>query len=115
MTFPVLPTDPQARLEALVAILLDRSSRYRHQAIGELGSMGEIAVLPLIDLLQSSDDPVVRAGLPIALERLQDPRGFDPVLRLLTDEDAEVREAAYLALWDFKDLRSVPALILALQ
>ena len=87
-------------LQSLLATLIDPKapSSLRHTTIGRLGAMGEIAVLPLLELMQSSDDSLVRRGVPMALGRLGDPRVLNPLIQLLADADPEVREASCLGL-----------------
>lgn len=111
---PELPIEPEARLRMLLSLLLDESGSFRHHAIGRLGG-SEIELLPLIELMQTSTDPVVLTGVPCALARFKDSRAFDALCQTLSHPTAEVRESGCMNLGFLGDPRAVPYLIGMLQ
>lgn len=56
-------------------------------------------------------DPPIRRALAIALGRIGDPRGIDPLERLVVDADPGVRRAAAFALGLLEDVAAAPMLL----
>ncbi|WP_440951842.1 HEAT repeat domain-containing protein [Methanococcoides sp. FTZ1] len=83
-------------------------------AAAALGSIGEPAVEPLIDVL-ADDDPHVRAWAARALGKTDDPRAVEPLVELLNDEDENVRSNAAMALGKLDDRRAIEPLKKALN
>jgi HEAT repeat protein len=79
----------------------------------DLDSLGEAAVLPLIELLHSTD-PRVRQLAAWDLGRLHDQRAVDPLLAMLkqpTSEETLPREAAAMALGNIGGKRAAAGLL----
>ncbi|MDD1652930.1 MAG: HEAT repeat domain-containing protein, partial [Methanomicrobiales archaeon] len=70
----------------LISLLGDVHRGTREQAVRALGSLGEVAVEPLIQAL-SDPDWHVRTGAAVALRIIGDPRAIDPLVRLLSDSN----------------------------
>ncbi|MDD1696072.1 MAG: HEAT repeat domain-containing protein [Methanoregula sp.] len=84
-------------------------------AADALGSLGEIAVEPLLKIL-SYHKMHVRIGVIEALSEIKSTRSVDPLIQtLMTDEDHEVRWVAALALGEIGDNRALPSLVFSLR
>ena len=84
-------------------------------AADALGSLGEIAVEPLLKIL-SYHKMHVRIGVIEALSEIKSTRSVDPLIQtLMTDEDHEVRWVAALALGEIGDKRALPSLVFSLR
>jgi hypothetical protein len=85
------------------------------RAADALGSLGEIALDPLLKIL-SYHKMHVRIGAIEALSEIKSPRSVDPIIKtLMTDEDHEVRWVAALALGEIGDARAIPSLLSSLR
>ncbi|WP_052402626.1 HEAT repeat domain-containing protein [Methanococcoides methylutens] len=83
-------------------------------AAAALGSIGESAVEPLIDVL-GDEDPHVRAYAARALGGTGDSRAVGPVIELLNDENENVRANAAMALGKLDDRRAIEPLTKSLD
>ena len=92
---------------------VDEKSSPGEQAAGALASIGEPAVLPLIDVVKA-DDWRVRRNATCALGVIKDERTVQPVLASLKDQDWRVREKAAWGLGLKKGEQVVEPLIAAL-
>jgi len=85
------------------------------RAADALGSLGEIALEPLLKLL-AYHKMHVRIGAIEALSEIKSPRSVDPLIHTLTtDEDHEVRWVAALALGEIGDKSAIPSLLASLK
>jgi len=98
----------------LVALLGDTDRDTREHAVRALGSLGAVAVEPLIQAL-ADPDWHVRTGAAVALRIIGDPRAIEPLIRSLSDGNRFVRRDAVKSLGRIGDPRAVDPLIRALQ
>ena len=84
--------DP-ARREVVAQVLAERHRpvQVRAMAAATYGRFDHADPAPLIDVLGSGDDPLVRAGAARGLTRLRDPRSLPALVRTLEDGDQRVR------------------------
>ncbi len=113
----------------LIALLKDKDRAVREDAAIALGMIGDPSAVPA--LIEAMQDGSVRVRAIMALGMLADPRSVEPLIRVLegvgislkgtpmpgciVSEEWFIREQAALALGHINDLRSVPALLLALK
>jgi HEAT repeat protein len=93
-----------------------REESWRNAASEELIQAGNFtSVLPLIEVLESDVEPLVRSNAAEALGNIGDRRAIVPLIKALeNDSDILVRRKAADALDKFRDKRAVPAIIAAL-
>ena len=106
----------QARdVRGLIRHLDHNNDDLQWRAADALGSLGEIALEPLLNVL-SYHKMHVRIGAIEALSEIKSPRSVDPLIHTLTtDEDHEVRWVAALALGEIGDKNAIPSLLTSLQ
>jgi hypothetical protein len=106
-------SNPRA-VAPLVALLGDRDRASREHAVRALGSLGPIAVEPLIRAL-ADPDWHVRTGATVALRIIGDGRAIEPLIRTMSDGNRFVRREAAKSLGRIGGTRAVEPLIRLLQ
>ncbi len=87
-----------------------------YATVHALKSIGSPAVQPLIQCLEDKNATVkVRRHASYALGKIEDPRGVEPLIQALKDEDTIVRKNAITYLGEMGVLRTVEPLIQALK
>jgi len=96
----------------LLAALDDPDSTVRANAAAGLG-LNEVsdAVEPLITLLRSDDEDIVRERAATALAQIGDPRAIDPLIDALDDSGTWIRNRVAYVLGASKDPRAVEPLL----
>jgi HEAT repeat protein len=99
----------------ILALLQDDDAKMRESAVNLLGNIGDERAIE--PLIEMLYDPVwdVRWAACHMLPRFEDKRGVKPLIERLKDSQAEVREMAINALVVFEDPRVVEPLIALLQ
>ena len=105
--------DPRA-VAPLVMLLGDGDRGTREQTVRALGSLGKVAVEPLLRAL-GDPDWHVRTGAAVALRIIGDERAIEPLIRALGDKNRFVRREAAKSLGRIGDTRVVEPLIRVLQ
>jgi hypothetical protein len=105
--------DPRA-VAPLIALMSDENRVIREAAAQALGSLGELAVDPLVEAL-ADPDWHIRMGSAIALRIIGDPRGVEPLIRAIGDENRFVRREAVKSIGRIGDPRATDRLIAALE
>jgi HEAT repeat protein len=93
----------------LVRRLGSRRPKQVDRARARLSIIGSPSVVPLIEALEGDDDRVRAHAMPL-LALLQDPRGREPLVAMLLDRDARMREVAVRCLARFPSAEAVVAL-----
>lgn len=88
--------DPRA-IRPLIAILKDPKSREQQAAAAALGTIGRLAVIPLMATLKNHD-ATVRANSAWALGITKDQSAVAPLVKALKDPDSDVRSKALQAI-----------------
>ena len=84
----------------------------RKAAVRSLGQIGDIsAVDPLIKLGEASTDPSIICEIAIAMGRIGDQKVLEPLMLLVSHDDAEVRIAAIDALRELGDASCAETII----
>lgn len=99
-------------IESLIQDLKNSEWRLRKTAAASLAKLGEAAVGHLSKTLYS-DNPDVSYWSTLVLARIGGP-GINPLIRVLTDGDKDMRAFAAKALSETRDKRVIPPLINAL-
>ena len=99
-------------VDPLLKALGDQDDEVRKYATRSLIKLNRLAVLPLIDFLKLTQNPLAEASAIRALGDIADPRAFEILLRHL---DGQSRAEVVTALGKLKDPRSVDALVSVLQ
>jgi HEAT repeat protein len=99
----------------ILALLQDDDARMRESAVNLLGNIGDERAIE--PLIEVLNDPVwdVRWAACHMLPRFEDKRVVEPLIDMLNDPQAEVREMAVSALAAFEDPRAVEPLMAVLQ
>ncbi|KZX15355.1 HEAT repeat domain-containing protein [Methanobrevibacter filiformis] len=84
-------------IDPLIATLKDPNKLVRREASTALSRMGDSAVEPLINILDS-DDWKIRGAAAWALGNLKDLRAIEPLEKLLKDESGFVKAGAKWAI-----------------
>lgn len=115
-----------AAIDVLVAIVEDEYREHRADEIGiddddpredaarALGTIGQPALSKILALAKAPNREV-RAYAGKALESFRDPRGFEPLVAVLRDEDSYARAGAAVALGNMQDPRAIEPLIATLR
>jgi HEAT repeat protein len=98
-----------AEISVLVRKLQSRDRRRVDAARARLAMLGGLAVEPLVEALDS-DEPRVRIHALELLGLIRDRRGQEPVMAMLLDRDARVRETASRCLGRFPTREATAAL-----
>jgi hypothetical protein len=101
-------------LKPLTDLLGDENRSVREAAVRALGAFGGEAVESLTDSLGNLDWHK-RMGSAIALRIIGDPRGVEPLIRALSDENRFVRREAAKSLGRIGDQRATEPLIVVLE
>jgi HEAT repeat protein len=101
-------------LAELLAALEHENKAVYKPAMRQLAELGEAAVLPVIELLQS-EKPRVRWRAVKILGRITDHRAIEPLIACLKDPDEAVRRATAYNLGFFDDERVTQPLISVLD
>jgi HEAT repeat protein len=102
-------------VRGLIRHLDHNNDDLKWRAADALGSLGEIALEPLLKLL-AYHKIHVRIGAIEALSDIKSPRSVEPLIKtLMTDESHEVRWVAALALGEIGDQRAIPSLLSSLK
>ena len=88
-------------IDALILTLRDNNKLVRREASTALSRMGQIAVDPLIEILDD-EDWRVRGAAAWALGNLKDDAAIEPLEALLEDESGYVRAGALNAINSIK-------------
>lgn len=107
------PADSNNSLDQLLEMLDNKDGLLRQSARKSLVAMGEAAVLPLMQALQSSKSDQVRWEAAKALGAMGDARAIPTLITALGDRDSDVVWLAAVALHSFGKA-AWPALLLAL-
>jgi HEAT repeat protein len=98
-------------LDALLeAICAEPDFFVREDLTWALVRMGEVAIQPLIDLLQA-DSPSTRHQAAHVLGKIGDVRATEALINALQDSNPEVVSKAAFTLGQFGDVRAIPALV----
>lgn len=101
-------------VEPLLHILDSRHKIIRDTATEALVKIGEVAVMPLVAALKTTDNNYVKDCAVRALGQLQDRRAVPHVIQALHDADWEIRRKAATALGQIGDYTAVEPLVRAL-
>jgi hypothetical protein len=101
-------------LQPLIQLMGDENRTIREASVQALGSLGDLAVLPLIKSLKDADWHI-RMGSTIALRIIGDPSGVEPLVQAISDENRFVRREAVKSLGRLGDIRATDRLIDALD
>jgi len=101
---------------ALAAVLGDRNQELRDAAVISLGRMRYMgAWLDLFGMLKNDPSGYVRWDAAVALGEIKSRKSVEPLMELLSTEEAETRKCAALALGEIRAPKSAGALIKALE
>jgi hypothetical protein len=107
----ILRMKSDGNVHDLIRLLGHRDFRIQQQTAEALGTLGEIATLPLISALDSPNTSI-RLGLVEALGYLGDSRAVKPLIHVLDfDQSIEVRWTAVLALGRIGSPSAIPVLV----
>ncbi len=101
-------------IDPLIILMGDENRTIREASAQALGSLGSLAVRPLIRSLEDGDWHI-RMGSAIALRIIGDPEGVEPLIHALSDENRFVRRESVKSLGRLGDVRATDRLIAALQ
>ncbi len=105
-----LAQDRSAEICSLIQQLGAPDKATQDAAVAALARIGTPAVEPLLVAL-TFQNPWTRGNAALALGKIGDKRGFEPVLKVAqSDPHPSIRSTAVLALIDFGDKAAIPAL-----
>lgn len=105
-----LSKDPTAIHTLLERLCIEPDLNVREDITWSLVRMGEVAVQPLIELLNDAM-PAVRHHVAHTLGKLGDRRAVEPLIHALQDSDEAVRLKSAFALGQIGDETAIPALV----
>ena len=110
---PVAEMEARGDVMGLINVLKGRDYSIRGEAVQALMVLGDIAIGPVISLLE--DKAVTHSVVAGILAKSRDIRAIEALCRLLNDEDGYVQLVAEDALEKTPDARAVAPLIQAVQ
>ena len=98
-------------VDRLLKNLKDEDPRVSREAARELGRTGEERVLaPLLDYLAGKSH-LNRAGVVFGFRHFQPDLVLEPLLNAFTEDDWNIRAAAFFAALNLREVRAIPAMI----
>jgi len=106
--------DQNNRINLIPETIQELGTSNHEAALSRLVELGGHAVMPLIGSL-NNENPMIRAGVVEALNKIKDKRAIEPLIAVLQDKYPTIRTAAVNALSQFEDKRTVMPLIALLK
>lgn len=97
-------------IQRLIKLLEDQEFETWRKVADDLVEIGKPAVLPLIQVLEDSNN-ILRGHAAIILGNIGDKEAINPIITLLDDSDSNVRGNAIIALGNFQEVRITDLLI----